>query len=58
LTVAIPFTGPPGKGVPVKSELIAMLRVTGNINAGPVVTVSVVVVRSGTGRSGGPEAVI
>ena len=42
----------------LKSELIAMLRVTGNINAGPEVTVSVVVVRSGTGRSGGPEAVI
>jgi hypothetical protein len=58
LIVAIPFTGPPGKGVAMKSELIVMLRVTGNSNAGPVVTVSVVVVRSGTGRSGGPEAVI
>jgi hypothetical protein len=34
-----------------------MSRVTGNIKLGPVVTVSVVVVRSGTGTFGGPEAV-
>jgi hypothetical protein len=58
LIVAVATTGPPGKGVAVKSEVTVMSRVTGYDNAGPEVTVSVVVVRSGTGTSGGPAAVI